>query len=283
MKIIDPHVHLFDLAKGAYDWLKPQNPPFWSDKARIHQDFGAADLALAANDELVGFVHVEAGFDNERPHREIEWLEKHVKQPFKSIANLSLEDRPAKVKQSLHRLCRFGSVVGVRHLLDEQASALLCKAHVQQNLALVAEHKLIFETQISGIDDEAVAQLIETARRLPQLTIILSHCCFQPAQAQAVTRWQNNIKALSACKNILIKASGWEMVNRGYTEDDVGSVTKDLLHYFGHQRVMLASNFPLCLFSTSYAGLWALYKKLNLDKATWLALSYKNAQRVYRL
>ena len=28
MKIIDPHLHLFDLQQGQYDWLKPENPDY---------------------------------------------------------------------------------------------------------------------------------------------------------------------------------------------------------------------------------------------------------------
>ena len=282
MKIIDPHIHLFDLLKGKYHWLKPQNPPFWPDKALIRHDFSQDDLALGLAGELTGFVHLEAGFDNEQPYREIEWLEQHVKGPFKSIAHLALDRPLAQVEQHLAKLLEYTSVVGVRHLLDEQAVEILSQQRVRDSLNLIAQKQLIFETQISGLDDKAVEQLTDVANRFPQLTIILSHGCFCPNNKSGVDHWQRNIERLAQCQNIFIKASGWEMVARDYQTDDVARVVSTLVASFGVTRVMFASNFPLCLFSAGYDDLWTKYQKLGLNEQTWQALSFSNAQRIYR-
>ena len=71
MHIIDPHIHLFALAQGKYHWLKPENPPFWPDKYKICRNVTEQELSLTKPLHLDGFVHIEAGFDNERPHLEI--------------------------------------------------------------------------------------------------------------------------------------------------------------------------------------------------------------------
>ena len=70
-KIIDPHIHLFDLAKGQYQWLQTNNPPFWPDKHIIQKNFIEQDLKLNNNFSLEGIAHIEAGFDNESPIEEI--------------------------------------------------------------------------------------------------------------------------------------------------------------------------------------------------------------------
>ena len=44
MEIIDPHLHLFDLEQGNYDWLKPENPPAWPDKDQIRKNYSESDL-----------------------------------------------------------------------------------------------------------------------------------------------------------------------------------------------------------------------------------------------
>ena len=63
MKIIDAHLHLFDLQAGEYRWLSPDNPPFWPDKPVIAKNFSESDLVVSAPEQLSGFVHIEAGFD----------------------------------------------------------------------------------------------------------------------------------------------------------------------------------------------------------------------------
>ncbi len=84
--VVDPHVHLIALADGEYGWLQPSNPPFWPDKSIIARSFSPADLTLSAPLALHAFVHVEAGFDNAHPHREVAYLEQH----YLSSADLSV-------------------------------------------------------------------------------------------------------------------------------------------------------------------------------------------------
>ena len=90
MKIIDPHLHLFDLTKGSYEWLQANNPPFWSDKALINRSFNEGDLSLISPLSLAGFVHIEAGFDNQQPWRELNYLNNECQFPFAAIASIDL-------------------------------------------------------------------------------------------------------------------------------------------------------------------------------------------------
>ena len=70
---IDPHIHFFALNEGHYGWLKPANAPFWPDKKAIAKHTTEHMLYCASLGQLGGFVHIEAGFDNERPWREIDF------------------------------------------------------------------------------------------------------------------------------------------------------------------------------------------------------------------
>ena len=281
MLIIDSHLHLFDLTKGDYAWLKPENPPFWPDKSRIHRDFSVADLTLAAPMQLAGFVHIEAGFNNQQPWLEIEWLQQHSSMPFKSIAAIDLGLPYSEFLASIHKLQGYASVVGVRHILDEQAQQILATPATLQNLRLLNDASYIFETQLSGIDDVAIDLLVEIAQHLPTLTIILSHANFCPHKENELRSWQHNIDKLAGCHNIIFKASGWEMVARDYAMTHVAQAVVSLIDSVGVKRVMLGSNFPLCLVSTSYADLWQDYQQLPLTPAQLTQLQYGNAKRVY--
>ena len=70
--------------------------------------------------------------------------------------------------------------------------------------------------------------------------------------------WSSHMQALAQCPNIKIKLSGWEMVDREYTSQDILPIMRDLVEIFGIERVMLASNFPLTLFRQSYQDYWQM-------------------------
>ena len=280
MQIIDPHLHLFDLRLGRYDWLKPNFPPNWPDKHLISRDFSSEDLTLPSSLQLAGFVHLEAGFDNVHPWREIEWLESTVNLPFRSVAFADLTLPAAEFDTLLHTLTQYSSVVGIRHILDEQAQALLSNPQVIRNLKQLAAKELHFEVQLSGGDLKAINHLVQIADENPSLVLVINHAAFpSPDNWQ---HWLETTELMADCSNIVIKASGWEMSDRQYELAFAVQVINQLTACFGKQRVMLASNFPLCLLSKDYDELWQDYTMLAVDADTLAALVHDNARRIYR-
>lgn len=283
--IIDPHIHLFDRNKGSYAWLKPENPPYWSDKEIINNDFSENDLILKSPLTLSGFVHIEAGFDNDSPWREIEWLESTISCRFKSVACIDLMLASEDFIGHITRLKKFSSVIGVRHILDEQAHLLLTSDVAQMNLVYLATTGLHFEAQLSGSDTKGINALVNVARQNLGLTFIISHAAFAPLDSthQTLQCWKNGMVSLAAFPNIVVKASGWEMTRRDHINtNSIDTVITELLSLFGEDRIMLASNFPLALFTTSYQELWAYYKALGLPRALLEKLCHTNAKRIYQ-
>lgn len=287
MNIVDPHLHLFDRQLGEYGWLSPDNPPHWPDKQIINNDFSTNDLILPTAFNLTGFVHIEAGFDNQNPNREIEWLEQTIDRPFKSIACIDITTEALQFQQQLTQLERYPSLVGVRHILDEQALAILSHPNTQSNLSTLADNSLLFECQMSAHDTQAINQLIQVLTNIPHLVLVINHAAFPlfsrtlgPEQNKL---WQKNLIQLAMFENVYIKSSGWEMHHRSYTATFVKDITSSLIDIFGVQRVMLASNFPLCLFSQSYKDLWLSYSQLPYSSNELKALIESNARRIYQL
>lgn len=280
MQIIDPHLHLFDLSLGQYDWLKPDSSPDWPDKNLICRDFCPEHLTLPSSVELAGFVHLEAGFDNRQPWREIEWLESTVRMPFRAVAFADITLPSTEFDTQLNKLRQYTSVVGVRYILDDQAQAMLSNRQVIRNLKQLAAHKLLFEVQLNGGDLKAIELLVHIADTCPELILVINHAAFpSPAHYQD---WQQTITLLASRSNIMIKASGWEMSDRHYELAFAGKVINELTAVFGPERVMLASNFPLCLLSKSYGELWQNYTRLTEECNTLSALICGNAKRIYR-
>jgi len=295
-KIIDPHIHLFDLLQGDYQWLKNENPPFWPDKSLINKNFSEIDLTLNKPLELAGFVHIEAGFDNKHPWREITWLEANCKLSFKSVAAIDLTLNQVEFTDQIEKLLNHHSVVGCRHILDEQAVELLSQQNVQINLALLAKKQLSFDLQMPLTDIKAVKLICEIIAKTPTLRVVIDHAGWPPyikniqlGNAQSYHKtwqdWLSGLKAISQFQQCAIKCSGWEMIDREFNSDWQRAVIESCVSAFGDNRVMLASNFPLTLFNQSYDNLWDSYKRLgeSLIRDKYPALTFANAAYWYRL
>lgn len=290
-KIIDPHLHFFELSLGHYHWLKEGAAPYWPDKANIRQNFHEKALTLNQETTLAGFVHIEAGFDNVQPWREIAWLESSCTLPFKTVAGIDLTLNKDDFVTQSSRVAQYQSVVGCRHILDEQAYSLLCQKNVQDNLAYLARNHLSFDLQMSLNDKPAVDSLIQILENLPSLRLIINHAGWPPitstethrkTQQSTWQQWQSSLEALSAFKHCAIKCSGWEMLDRQYKSQWQFDIISQCIHAFGDKRVMLASNFPLVLLKQDYHALWEHYLKLDLTQKQITALTYANAAHWYK-
>jgi predicted TIM-barrel fold metal-dependent hydrolase len=318
INIIDPHLHLFNRARGDYHWLKTQNPPFWSDKSIIQQDFSIDDInnSLLVNNKikLACFIHIEAGFDNAQPWRELEYIENLDCQNNRTIASIDLLAAPEHFQATLQRLQQCQSLIGARHIFDEQAYAILANQNAQQNFASLNEVvDFIFELQLPLADENIIKVmplLTETISNNSQLRFIINHAGFPPKAPfkdindNAWVLWQQHITELAKYPNVFIKCSGWEMQDRHYKMSWFSKITRSCINAFSLERVMLASNFPLCLLgrrvgkklgekqdsdtsNKDYENYWQdilnsdVIKQCNENEKN--ALLYHNALHIYRL
>lgn len=300
IKIIDPHLHLFDLKQGEYHWLKADTPPLWPDKPLINKSFNEKDLALKAPLSLTGFVHIEAGFDNAQAWRELSYLQESCQLPFTAIASIDLTLETTNFTNQLNQLLDYTSFCGVRHILDDQALSLLNCKQVQENIHTLnnlankchTKRHFIFEVQLPLDDNPSVNSLCDVISHNKNLTFMINHAGFpsQNLESNSWDNWRVNLTQLSLFDNTAIKCSGWEMIDRQYTHqrDWLNMNLESCFNAFGTHRMMLASNFPLCLFTHSnYDAYWQsllntpfMQAKNEQEKS---ALCYHNALKYYGL
>ncbi|MFY8274032.1 amidohydrolase family protein [Pseudoalteromonas sp. SSDWG2] len=276
-RIYDPHVHFFAYSKGNYFWLKQDGEPFWPQKTLIRKDFNRADLKLGPDFILEGVVHIEAGFDNRDPVRETQWLQS---QGFKDSA-ISYVAIDLPHQHFAKALDKADSAIlrGIRDITEGDDAERLLDSNVDDNLALLSAKGLIWEAQFDVSDERLCNGVVDYAHNHPNLIIVINHAGL-PTRANWL-QWQKNIALLAANRNVFIKCSGWEIL-----QPDAGMAWKKqvisfAISVFSSKRVMLASNFPLCLFASSYAELWQDYAQLNLPDFDNLA--FANAARLYAI
>ncbi|MFT4732570.1 MAG: L-fuconolactonase [Gammaproteobacteria bacterium] len=316
--IIDPHVHLFDLEHGEYEWLKPDSPPEWADKKRIYNSYNDSDLQKQTGFSIAGYVHIEAGFDNKQGHRELVNVEQRASLPQRSIGFIDISLEPAEFMTELGKQLQQRSAVGIRHILEpldtieettglyeialetrheHHITTLLENANSFTNLGVLAKHNGIFELQCDVNNRELVVQIFSFFQRLPTLSIVLNHAGFAPTAFDlngqlnaAFNDWKINTQLLAQLPNICVKCSGFEMIERSYDKAQIQAVLLHCVDVFGVANVMLASNFPLCQFSLSYENYWQqnfevldeMIEQRLLYAKHKKALYFDNAFRVYQ-
>ena len=150
-----------------------------------------------------------------------------------------------------------------------------------------------------------LAELVELARQVPEVTIVLDHLGgmlgigpYAGRRDAILATWRSAMAELASCPNVRVKLGGIGMAVFGLgfesrpaapSSDDLvaawGGPILSTIELFGPERCMFESNFPVDKESTSYANLWNAFKKITAgaDPAERDALFAGTARRTYRV
>ena len=129
--------------------------------------------------------------------------------------------------------------------------------------------------------------MLEVARRLPELKIVVNHLGRPPIPEQGWEPWATQIARAAEHRNMAIKLSiGLDVIMRWrWSSADIRRYSDHVLDLFGPERVMAASNWPVILLGASYEETWKgitdLVSGLSADEQR--AVLGDTAQRVYGL
>ena len=135
-----------------------------------------------------------------------------------------------------------------------------------------------------------VDALCEVIANNQEINFIINHAGFPPKDINTNEWqcWQSNLTKLALYPHVAIKCSGWEMTDRHYQATWLNQNLSLIFTTFGVKKVMLASNFPLCLFSHSnYQAYWQFIISSDFFQALTeqekSALCYDNALNWYSM
>jgi predicted TIM-barrel fold metal-dependent hydrolase len=292
--IVDPHHHFWDPGRNNYPWLQGEmHDRGWGDLRPLQKPYLVADLlADAARQGLEKSVHVQANFDPSDPVRETAWLEGVAAASGFPHGIVGFADfSSADVESVLERHARYPRMRGIRQVLNRHRNPVLNRAPQdflvdeswQKNLGLLQRYGWSFDAQVYYQQMPALAGL---ARRYPDIQFVLDHAGM-PAERDAagIEGWKRGMRQLAACPNIAVKLCGYGMVDTIWTVDSIRPFVLQPIEWFGLERSMFASNFPVDRLMASYDRLWDAYRDISagFSSAEKELLFAKNAERVYRI
>ena len=297
MKIIDSHMHLWDLKTGTHPWLtdpEVEELPFAKIK-NLALDYLLPNYRQdTATVELAGLVHVEAAWDPTNPVAESKWLAKTLagfETPYAIIAggNLLKADFPELL--AAHRQAS-DRVIGIRQLLNyhvdprytfTDSPEIMFDKTWRKNFGHLGDQGMIFDLQIFPDQSTSAAGL---AQEFPQTKMVINHF-IMPLNwdRDGIANWREELAKLAAHENIAIKLSGLYMYHRSWPSEAMNTLIDTALELFTPNRVMWGSNFPVDRQFVSLEKLVADFETslARHELATREAVMWKTANRWYRL
>lgn len=275
---IDAHQHFWDPARYSYPWMSgaamdPARRAFTPDDLRGVLSDADVDstvlvqtisslaetrefLALAAATDFVAGV--------------VGWVD--LSSPTVGDDLDQLLDRP-------------GELLGIRHQVHDEADpAWLLRDDVRRGLAAVQSRGLTYDLLVRTRELPAAAEI---AQAFPDLRFVLDHIAKPRIATGSDPAWTELMPALAAAPNVSVKLSG--MVTEAnwttWTAEDLRPFVEQVVQWFGPDRLLFGSDWPVCLLAGSYDEIVAGLEMAlpTLSPAERDLLYGGNAQRTYRL
>jgi predicted TIM-barrel fold metal-dependent hydrolase len=295
MKVVDPHIHLWDTHVVRYPWLANPAVVYSGDNRLLPQHYDVAAYLRDAQDfAVLGTVNIEANPAD--AVAEARWLQSLADnpvnrgQPAGIVAYVDLSQDDALTV--LGRLSAFPNLRGIRQTLNRHADTrynyvtedYLSNPRWRENLRRLAHYGWTFDLQIYPAQAGSAAEVIKAN---PEVTFIINHTGMfvDRRHVKGWREWRTALQTLADCENTAIKLSGLAMFDHHWTVESFRPLVLEAIDCFGTGRCMFASNFPIDRLHSSYAAMWRAYAQIvsNMDARDQENLFVNNAARYYRV
>ncbi len=271
--IVDSHHHFWNPGERTYPWMGPE-------LNAIRRPFTPDDLALVtANAGVERTVLVQTVSSVAET---VEFLAIASRHPLIGgvVGWVDLTDADVASTIGSLRSGEGGSkLVGVRHQVHDEADPdWLRRDDVQRGLAAVEAAGLVYDLLVRTRELPAAH---EAATRHLELRFVIDHAG-KPriADGPRDNDWEGAMAPMAALPNVTCKLSGlvteagWET----WTQEQLEPYIKRVLDWFGPERCMFGSDWPVCLLAASYPEVIDTIRKVAGDDEDVFG---RTAMRVY--
>ena len=273
---IDSHHHFWKYNVNDYSWI--------TDEMKVLQkDFFPQDLLPELKQQgFDGSVAVQA----RQTLDETRWLLELAKRYSFIRGVVGWVDLCSdRLEQQLEEFAKEPKFIGVRHVVhDEPDDEFMARRDFQRGIGILAKYDLSYDLLIFPKHLSLAADLVS---QFPGQRFVLDHLAKPNIRQQERATWERGFGLISQHGNVSCKLSGmvteadWD----GWKVDDFKYYLDAALKYFGPDRLMFGSDWPVCKLAGSYDRILALVE--NYLGSSELIIRDKimglNCQRIYNL
>ncbi len=242
MRTIDSHQHFWSYDPNQYPWIQAESP--------IQRSFLPQDLEpLLRETRIDGCVAVQA----RQTVEETRWLLELARQyPFIAGVVGWVDLRSPEVAAQIDQFHADEKLVGIRHVVqDEPDDRFILREAFCRGISALKEFDLAYDLLIFP---NQLPAAIELVRRFPEQRFVLDHLAKPQIKQQQMEPWRGRIRELAQAPNVFCKISGMVTEARwgGWQPSDFQPYLDEVWNSFGADRLMIGSDWPVCLLSADY-------------------------------
>ncbi len=291
--MIDAHHHIW--RKADLPWLEgPMQPRIFGPYEPIRRDYLIEEyLADARACGIAKSVYVQANWAAERALDEVAWVQAVADAHGFPHAIVGYADfRRPDVGQLLDRQAQHPLMRGIRMQLHwhenpqyrfADGPAVMNESAFRRNFALLGERDWLFELQLFTSQMRDGAAFARAFRHIP---MVLTHCGMpEDPSAEGLLAWRDGMAALAACPNVHVKLSGLGTFVHEIDQALITDIVGETIGFFGAERCLFGSNFPIEKLWTDYARLLAAYRQATatLSEREQRLIFHDTAARLYKI
>ncbi len=270
-KIIDTHLHTWDIDLLEYYWLK-------GDDSILSKNYFVADIEPElAKANITSAILVQAT----NSLAETDWLLQLAEKNdwiLGAVVWLPLM-HPSQVDAAIKKYKANPFFCGVRHQIhDEADTAWLLKPEVMESLAILETHDIPFD--LVGTKLAHIETALKLANQLPNLRMVFDHLNQPPANdTEAYHQWKTLMIEAAQHPHFFAKISGLGTAignGKPWSAKDISYALEFIIAGFGVDRIFCGGDWPVSLLAGSYTYTWQQYQLVIDD-----LLSAPDATKLY--
>lgn len=239
---IDSHQHFWKYDPVQYEWID-------DSMERIRRDFMPGDLKpFLADAGFDGCVSVQA----DQSEQETEFLLNLADQNdfIKGVVGWVDLESP-NIEDRLKHFDQFEKLKGFREILQGQVAGSMLDEKFLKGIQAIEKTRfrydiLIFEDQLQ--------ECVRFVEHFHDMHFVIDHIAKPTIKESSFDDWASHMKKLADFPNLYVKLSG--MVTEAdwshWKKDDFEPYLDTCLELFGADRLMIGSDWPVCLLAGEY-------------------------------
>lgn len=270
LEIIDTHQHLWDLTKFRLDWLKGNKT---LDRNFITADYLKATEGL--NVKRAVYMEVDVAQDQKSAEAQfvIDLCEEGKSPTVGGVIGGNL--LKGEFESYIRKFAESRHIKGVRHIVAGMEGQKVFEDELfLRHMQLLNELKLRFDICARPDQLSAAAKF---AQKFPEMKLVLDHCgnadyqAFLPESQRyrkpdhEANLWKKGLAEIAKQKNVVCKLSGIiaKVKHGDWKPAQLASIIDPCIDCFGLDRVMFASDWPVCLLGAELREWVATLKELT--------------------
>ena len=242
---IDSHQHFWHYSPTEHTWMS-------DSMSAIRRDFLPEDLQpLLTSLSFDGCIAVQA----RQTLEETRWL-LELADRFSFIKGVVgwLDLCSPELSGQLEQFGHHPKLVGVRHVVqDEPDDEFVLRPEFRRGIAQLREFDLTYDLLLFPKHIPAAVHLVE---EFPDQPFVLDHIAKPSIARGLLSPWREEIQRLAQFSNVSCKLSGMvtEAKWREWKPEEFRPYLDTVVETFGSDRLMIGSDWPVCILSSDYAS-----------------------------